>query len=72
MKCKRNRHIDKKDNDSSNSDSNAASKDQCFHAYSRENKTKISVQKGAKNKSVVHLKIATKNRCLQNIGVGSL
>jgi hypothetical protein len=45
MKSKRNRHIDQKDNDNSNSDFNAASKDQCFHAYSCENKTKISVQK---------------------------
>ena len=33
---------------------------------------KIGVQKGAKNNSIVYLKIAMKNQCLWNIGVGSL
>ena len=43
-----------------------------LHAYNCEDLAKIGVRKGAKNKIMVLLKIATKNQCLWNIGVGSL
>jgi hypothetical protein len=47
-KSKRNRHIDKRDNDSSNSDFNATSKDQVFTLTVVKTKTKVNVQMSQK------------------------